>query len=203
MLNWLIINYIEVTGAILGLIYVILSIRQNISLWFVGILTSAFYIVVFLNSKLYANMALQFYYLIMSIYGWYIWKRAASNSNELNNNMPVSTVSNSIILWCSIIGVTLSIILWKILQIFTDSPFPILDSVTSSLSIIATWMITRKYLENWLLWIVADIISVGLYFYMKLFPTTLLFFIYTIMAVLGFMEWRKSLHVKLLVNKQL
>lgn len=196
MLDWIIKNYIEVIGAVLGLFYVVLSIRQNISLWLIGILTSAFYIIVFYKSKLYANMSLQFYYLIMSIYGWYIWKKSENNHQDTGKIFPVRNISHKIFIWCFITGLTLLILLFRILEHYTDSPFPACDSFTTMLSIIATWMLTRKYIENWLLWIISDAVSVGLYFYMKLYPTTLLFFIYTVMAVFGFIEWKKTILVK-------
>ena len=180
----------------MGLFYVVLSIRQNISLWFIGILTSSFYIIVFFNSKLYANMSLQFYYLIMSIYGWYFWKHNQNDPQISGGILSVRTISNKIIIWCMLIGLSILILLYVILERYTDSPFPGWDSFTTMLSIIATWMLTRKYIENWLLWIISDTASVGLYFYMKLYPTTILFFIYTIMAVIGFIEWKKTMLIK-------
>jgi nicotinamide mononucleotide transporter len=196
VLDWVLKNYIEITGSLLGLIYVILSIRQNISLWLVGILSSAFYIVVFFDSKLYANMSLQFYYLIMSIYGWYMWKKTDNKNQDAAAKLSVTRISTAVIIRCLLIGIFLLILLFRILKVYTDSPFPGWDSFTTMLSIIATWMLTRKYIENWLLWIISDTVSVGLYFYMKLYPTTILFFVYTVMAAVGFIEWRKTIVVK-------
>jgi nicotinamide mononucleotide transporter len=191
--DWIIKNYIEITGAILGLIYVLFSIRQNISLWFVGILTSAFYIFVFFHSKLYANMSLQFYYLIMSVYGWYIWRKNDKNNLNSDDAFHVRSISKKLFLWSLFIGSVLLIILYKILDQYTDSPFPVWDSFTTMFSIIATWMLARKFVENWLLWIVTDTVSICLYFYMKLFPTSVLFLIYTVMAVFGYIEWKKTM----------
>jgi nicotinamide mononucleotide transporter len=78
----------------------------------------------------------------------------------------------------------------------TDSPVPYLDAVSTSLSIVATWMLARKILENWLLWIVADLISTGLYIYKGLWPTTVLFLVYTVLAVVGYFQWKRSLEVQ-------
>ena len=176
--------------------YIVLSIQQNISLWLIGFLSSVFYMVVFFNSKLYANMSLQFYYLIMSAYGWYMWKKNRNIIHEPEKKLHVTRISKILLIRCTFIGIFLLLILFRILDVFTDSPFPGWDSFTTMLSIIATWMLTRKYIDNWLLWIISDAISVGLYFYMKLYPTTILFFVYTIMAVVGFIEWRKTLVLK-------
>lgn len=183
-------NWIEITGAILSLIYLYLSINQKVSLWFFGIISSLFYIVVFFQSKLYADMSLQLYYVVISIYGWINWKHG---KEETNNNLPATRISKR--LWLNITAGTLIIyfIYYLILKEFTDSTIPKADSLVGALSIIGTWMLARKYIENWLIWIVADGLCIGLYLYKSLYPTAILFVIYTLMSVDGYWQWRKTL----------
>ena len=189
-------NYIEVIGAILGVVYIFFSIRQNIFTWPTGLLTSALYVYVFFVSKFYADMGLQFYYVFVSIYGWYYWlkgaqKKGGKTSYRIQDYFEIMLETN----YCNgfFIYVGILIILLKI----TDSPVPYLDSMTTALSIIATWMLARKIIEHWIIWIFVDAFSAGLYAYKDLWATCILFIIYTVMAVLGFIQWKKDLlHAK-------
>lgn len=191
ILEWLFSNKIELLGAILGLIYIYFSIRQNILTWPTGLLTSAFYVVVFLRSGFYADMGLQVYYVVISIYGWYFWLKGKRNVKE--NQLPVRTTSIKI--WINLGGIFVIIfvaILYILLK-FTDSTVPYLDTLTTALSIVATWMLAKKYIEHWLIWIFVDVLSIGLYIYKSLWPTVILFTVYTAMAFIGYVEWKKDL----------
>lgn len=192
--DWISRNYIEILGAILGLIYIFFSIRQNILTWPTGFLTSVLYIVVFFQSGFYADMGLQFYYAAISIYGWYYWLRGKKPSES--DKIPVR--KTRAVLWVKLIFITaliFGIILFVLLH-YTDSTVPCMDSLTTALSITATWMLARKYIEHWLIWIFVDLFSAGLYVYKNLWPTVLLFAVYTLMAVLGYFEWKKDLKTK-------
>ena len=190
ILEWFVSNKIEVLGAILGILYILFSIRQNILTWPTGLATSAFYIVVFFQSKFYADMGLQVYYVGISIYGWYYWIKG--KKPEKSNSVPVRRTSKN--LWLKLIAISLLlyIAILIILLNFTDSDVPFMDSFTTALSIIATWMLTKKYIEQWLIWIFVDIISAGLYIYKELWATVILFAVYTIMAYFGYIEWKKD-----------
>lgn len=193
LLEWLFSNKIELLGAILGLIYIYFSIRQNILTWPTGLLTSAFYVVVFLRSGFYADMGLQVYYVVISIYGWYFWLKGKRNVNVTENQLPVRTTSKKI--WINLSGIFIIIfvaILYILLK-FTDSNVPYLDTLTTALSIVATWMLAKKYIEHWLIWIFVDVLSIGLYIYKSLWPTVILFTVYTAMAFIGYVEWKKDL----------
>lgn len=192
--EWLLVNKIEVLGAILGILYIRFSIRQNIFTWPTGILTSALYIVVFFNSALYATMVLQFYYVGISVYGWYYWVNGKRDDNK--SLLPVQTANKKLWVKLAAISALLYLIILFILIRFSDSDVPFLDSLTTSLSIVATWMLAKKYVENWLIWIFTDIVSVGLYIFKSLWPTVLLFVVYTVMAYLGYIEWKKDLNEK-------
>ena len=191
ILDWLVSNKIELLGAILGIVFIFFSIRQNILTWPTGLATSALYIVVFYQSKFYADMGLQVYYVGISIYGWYYWIKG--NKTKNSTTVPVRRMSKNLWLKLIAIAILLYFIILFILLNFTDSDVPFMDSFTTALSIIATWMLAKKYIEQWLIWIFVDIISAGLYIYKELWPTVILFAVYTFMAYLGYIEWRKTL----------
>ncbi len=190
---------IEITGAVAGLIYVLFSIRRNILLWLVGFISSGIYFIVFLHSKLYATMILQLYYMGISVYGWYYWKFGDKKNQKDGKEIVVKSIPIKIAVICSMSSLVLVVPIFWILKNLTDSPYPICDSVTTTLSIIATWMLARKYSENWLIWIFSDTLSACLYFYMKLYATTGLFTAYIILAFIGYFEWKKELKSKIIL----
>ena len=189
--SWIWINKIELIGSILGLIYIFFSIRQHILTWPVGLLTSVFYVAIFYQSGFYADMGLQVYYVFISIYGWYFWLKGKRSDED--KKVPVKKSSN--ILWLKILATTLLLflIILYILKNYTNSTVPVMDSLTTALSISATWMMARKYIEHWVIWIFVDIVSAGLYIYKNLWPTVILFLVYTVMAYIGYIEWKKDL----------
>ena len=183
-------HWVEIVGAILSLIYLYLSIKEKVSLWFFGIISSIFYIVIFFQTKFYADMSLQFYYVIISIYGWIIWK---SGEKENKKELPVTRMSKRLFLNLIVATILIYIVYYLVLSRFTDSTIPKADSLVGALSIIGTWMLARKLIENWFVWIVADGLCVGLYIYKGLYPTVILFIIYTFMSVVGYLQWKKSI----------
>jgi nicotinamide mononucleotide transporter len=207
--EWLSDNFIEIFGAITGILYVFLEIKQNIWLWPVGILTSAVYIWVFFTGKIYADMSLQGYYLAISILGWYWWIKGAGRraqgtgqKTQIENSpldggqgnvLTVTKIKLKTGIWLAIIFVLLYIVMWFVLSRFTDSPVPVWDSFITSLSIVATWMLARKIFEHWYLWIVVNSVSSVLFLIKGLYPTVILYIIYCAMSFAGLREWRKSL----------
>lgn len=190
--EWLIRHWVEISGTVLGIAYVFLSIKQNILTWLFGLLTSVLYIYVFFVSKFYADMALQIYYVWVSIYGWYLWTKGKETKHG-QSTLPVSRLSRKL----TFLLVSISIVLWIgiffILKNYTDSPIPIGDAFTTALSIVATWMLARKIIEHWLIWVVVDFVSLLLYIYKGLYPTSIMFVVYTIAAIWGYTEWKKDL----------
>lgn len=193
MINYIYSHYIEIIGSILSVIYLYLSIKQKVSLWIFGFMCSALYIVVFFQSKFYADMTLQFYYLGVSIYGWFSWKEKAKQTGK---ELPIKKTNLRNVLILLPITIAVLFLYYYILKNHTDSPLPFADSFTTALSITATWMLAKKMIEHWILWIIVDSVSAGLYFYKELYPTTILFVIYTIMAVIGWIQWRKDLKLQ-------
>jgi nicotinamide mononucleotide transporter len=190
MIEWIEQNYIELFAAVSGFIYLILEIRGKLWLWPFGILTSAVYILVFYRSGIYADMILQVYYVVVSIYGWIHWIKGGKSEDK--PKLPISRITKSLTIKLAVISVMLWLALWYILKTFTNSEIPVLDSFTTAFSFVATWMLARKIIEQWWVWVVVNAVSLGLYIYKGLLPTTILFVFYTSMAVIGYYEWRKE-----------
>lgn len=191
MLDWFLSNYIELFGVLSGLIYIYLEIKASIYLWPVGIITAAFYIAVFMQAKFYADMGLQVYYLLVFIYGLYIWLRKGKNSETEKEVLQIRNITRKELVLYSMFTIISFGVIYFILKNYTDSPLPAWDSFTTSLSIIATFMLAHKIIEQWWIWIVVNIVSLGLYIYKDLYMTAFLFIVYGIMAVVGFFEWKK------------
>jgi len=189
--NWLSQNYIEVLGAVSGLVYLYFSIRQIKWLWPLGIVTSVLYIYVFFVSKFYADMGLQVYYFFISFYGWYSWLYGKKENG--NTKLTVQRAGTKRLFIMITITFILTFILAAFLIKFTDSPLPYWDAFTTAASIPATWMLARKIIENWLFWIVIDTVSIGLYIYKGLYPTVFLFIVYSTMAIIGYIKWNEEL----------
>lgn len=202
--DWIADNYIEIFGAVTGILYVFLEIRQNIWLWPVGIITSAAYIWIFFAGKLYADMGLQVYYLLISIAGWFWWIQRAESESESGKSDKERTTVEGVKLQVAKLKLKTGIILTLVFIIlfsamsqalarFTDSPVPVWDSFITSLSVIATWMLARKIFEHWYLWIIINITAAILFFTRGLYPTVILYLIYCIMSFAGIREWKRSL----------
>lgn len=199
--SWLSDNYIEVFGAITGLIYVFLEIRQTIWLWPIGIITSAVYIWVFFTGKLYADMSLQVYYLVISCLGWYWWVKGTGQQEEEGELFVTRLDLKTGLVLAAVLSV-LFIVMWFILDRLTDSPVPGWDSFITSLSIVATWMLARKIYEHWLLWIVVNSVAVVLFLSRGLYPTVILYVIYGIMSFVGLAAWKKTIRTDLSISEK-
>lgn len=189
MNSWISGHYVEVLGVCFSIVFLYFSIRQNILLWPMGIISALLYIVVFFESKFYADMALNAYYIFISIYGWMVWKKGRSESGE---KMTISRIGLRLALLLSLITLVIFGAIGFILSAYTDSPIPYWDAFTTAVSFTATWMLARKIMEHWILWIIVDAVSMGLYLYRGLYPTLILFAIYTTMAVIGFITWKRE-----------
>ena len=193
MTEYLFFFFFEIAGAVLSVIYLYLSIREKSALWIFGFISSLLYIFVFFESKLYADMSLSFYYLGVSIFGWITWQQKTTQLQD--TKLHITRISGKKQLLQYVLGTLIAYLAYYlILQYLTDSTIPAADSVVGALSVIATWMLAKKKIENWLIWIVVDAFAAGLYFYKELYPTAILFVIYTVMAVVGYKQWKKTLN---------
>jgi nicotinamide mononucleotide transporter len=191
ILSWISGNWIEVAAALVSFTYVILAIKQIIWLWGFGILSAILYAWVYGHSGFYAGMALQLYYAIISIYGWVHWSVKARGPNS-ETALPVIRLKRKLFLKVIVFWLLLWVIIGVVLHNFTNSTIPFWDALTASGGIVATWMIARKLLEQWLFWIVIDVVSVGLYLWQGLYVTTILYAVYIITATIGYKQWRKA-----------
>jgi len=188
---------VEIFGAASGLLYLYFSIKQKIWLWPLGLLTSALYVYIFLVTRFYADMGLNCYYVLISLYGWYYWIHG--NRETGNRKLKVSSVTRKQVVILSAIGIGIYIILVFLLQKIPGlldaevSELLYWDAFTTAASIIATWMLARKVIQHWLIWIVVDAVSLGLYLYKGMYPTVILFFVYTLMAYKGYIEWKNDM----------
>jgi nicotinamide mononucleotide transporter len=192
MAEWFASHIVEIFGAVTGIIYVFLEIRQNIWLWPVGIVTSATYIYVFRDNGFYADMLLQVYYLVISVYGWWAWKHGKPHDARQTADLKISRIDIKAAVWTSMATVLIFVAMWYVLDRWTDSPVPSWDAIITTLSVVATWMLTRKILEQWHVWIVANGIAIIVYILKGMYPTVILFIVYFVMAVIGLMEWRRD-----------
>ena len=159
-------------------------------MWVIGFISSLIYVFVNIQSKLYGYAALNVYYVTVSIYGWYCW-RYIRRSDNTDGGLHISRIRISLALVLTAVSVVLYIGCVYALKQFTDSPIPFYDALGTSLSIVATWMLARKILEHWMLWIFINFFSATLYFSQELYPTSLLFVVYGIMSIVGWFKWKK------------
>ena len=187
-------TWIEIFGVVTGILYVILEVKQNRLLWPLGLLTSATYVYVFFHGKFYADMGLQVYYVLISIYGWYYWSSGGERSHT--GELPVTRGGRKQLFVLLLIFILAWIGIYFLLDRLTDSTVPLGDSFTTALALVATWMLARKIIEHWFLWIVANLVSIALYIYKGLYPTVILYVVYAAMAVYGYLEWKRTMNSK-------
>jgi nicotinamide mononucleotide transporter len=180
---------IEIVAAIFGVVSVFLSVRQNIWSWPTAIVNVGLYIIVFYESKLYADTGLQVVYVVLNAYGWYHWLYGGKNRTEL----PVTRTSPRLWLLLVSIGAAGAVVIGTLLSRNTDAALPYIDAGTTSTSLVAQWMMTRKLLENWIIWVAVDVVYIGMYIYKSLYVTAVLYLIFLILSAMGFVQWRKSL----------
>lgn len=183
-------NYLEIIGTIVGLVYLWLEYKASIYLWIAGIVMPAIYIIVYYRAGLYADFGLNIYYMGAAVYGYACWiYQPKLKKAELKIcHMPKKRYIYAELAFLAGWG-----IIYYILITFTDSNVPILDGFINALSIVALWMLARKYVEQWLAWIIVDAVSCGLYAYKGLFFTSGLYGLYTIIAVFGYLKWKKTM----------
>ena len=178
---------IEITGATIGLIYLYLEYKASFWLWTAGIIMSLFYVYIYYNGKFYADMAIYAYYLGANVYGLILWKKG--NQTNDKEECGFSHVSKKLIPLLTTLFLLLWYVIYFILIKFTDSDVALGDSFTTALSIIAMWLMAKKHVDHWLLWFVVNAVSCGLYFWKGLYPTAILFVVYTVVAVFGYIRW--------------
>ena len=187
-------NYLEIIGTLVGRIYLWVEYKASIWLWVANVIMPAIYVIIYYQAGLYADFGINIYYLIISFYGIFWWWKGRKTSSDNHRQekveeMPITHTPAQMWPRLGIISAALLLLIAFILIQYTDSTVPWLDSLTTALSIVAMWMLARKYVEQWLVWIVVDAVSAGLYIYKELYFTAGLYSLYAVIAYYGYKKW--------------
>ncbi len=199
-MDWKLI--LQLAGIVLGLLYLWLEYRADIRLWVVGLIMPVVHGVLYYRSGLYADCSMQVYYVLAGLYGWAVWQRGRSRMKNAKN-IPAdrTTLKSFAITRTPLRQVPLLVAayalvhagIYLLLVRFTNSTVPFWDSFTTALSVVAMWMLSRKYAEQWLVWLVVDLTTVGLYVYKEIPFTAGLYLLYSVLAVAGYLRWNRQI----------
>lgn len=187
-------SILDLTALIVGLVYLLLEYRASIYVWIAGIVMPAVDLFLYWDAGLYGDFGLAVYYLLASIYGfiaWKFWKKETTTEE-----MPITRFPMRLLLPVAVVFLIVWGVVWAFLQYWTNSTVPVTDSLTNALSIIGMWMLARKYVEQWIVWIVADAIYVWLYAYKGLPFKASLYTFYIIIAFFGIRAWKQKMNAQ-------
>ncbi|HTB05450.1 MAG TPA: nicotinamide riboside transporter PnuC [Bacteroidia bacterium] len=183
-------SYLELIAVILSIAGVWLTAKEKVINWPIAIIACAIYVYIFFKDNLFGDASLQIFYVIISFYGWYEWLYGGKNHKELF----ISRTPLKLLIVLALISIPLSICLGFIIS-YTKSTVPYWDGITTGLSLLGTWMMAKKYIEHWLVWIITDILYIALYIIKELYLTAVLSLIFTLLAVYGYYAWKKQITV--------
>jgi len=181
-------TWLEAIAVFFGIASVFYSMREHIWVYPTGIVSTLIYVWICFEFKLYADMGINAYYFAMSIYGWFIWTHPKKNQEIL----PVTWLDSRGWLYSAGLFAISYPSLVFVLGNFTDSDVPYLDSFTTASAFVGMWLMAKKKVENWIFWIITDLVSVPLYFYKGLLLTSFQFLFFTVLATMGLFAWIKS-----------
>ena len=181
--------YIEIIGATIGLIYIFLEYRASWWLWVAGVVMSLFYIYIYVKVDCYAWALTYLYYLGANIYGIVVWKK---NSDD-NSNSGISNLPKKYYSLLSALTVCFTLLLFIIIYKYTSTKIPISESFSTALSVVGMWLLAKKYLQHWYVWIVVNAIYAIANLWLGLYFSALLFAVYFVVSVMGFVRWRKDI----------
>ena len=194
MITFLADHWLDIVTTVLGLAYILLEYRASLWMWAVGFLMQALGIVLYYQKGLYADCGMEFYYLAMTVYGWWKWVRRPNQSEEDGGRLPIRHFPLRLVLpWLLIIAAVWAFIYW-LLVTFTNSNVPLADSFTTALSIVGIWALAHRYLEQWFIWIAVDVVTSVLYFYKDIPFKASLYALYVVIAVFGYFKWRRDMY---------
>jgi nicotinamide mononucleotide transporter len=170
--------------------------RENIWNWPVGIVSVTAFLLLFLEVKLYADATLQGFFIITGFIGWRNWAFGGKNRTELR----ITTLSASQKLLTGVGSIAAILVIGWLFDTYTDASIPYMDSLASGMSVVAQVLLLRKKLENWYLWIAVDVLSIGIYIYKEVYLTSILYFVFLILSILGVIDWKRSLRQQVPVN---
>ena len=187
--NYLLQNWLEFTAVFFAILYLILAVNQNILCWVAGIVSSILYFFIMQSAGLYMEAYLQIFYVFMGLYGWLQWRKG----NQIDNNFIVNTWSMLKHFYAISLILALSVLSGLLLKSYTDAVLPFFDAFVTWGAVVATYMVAKKLLENWIYWLVIDSISILLFISRDLFPTAFLFGLYIVIIFFGYKSWKKVL----------
>jgi nicotinamide mononucleotide transporter len=190
--NFLVENWFEIIAALLAIAYLLLAMRQDARCWIAWIISSLMYLFVMYSAGLYMEAGLQIFYLLMGCYGLYQWQYKPLNNESLKIKVWPKTTH----MMCLAILFFLVMTSGYILSNNTDAASPYIDAFTTWGAIIASYMVAKKILENWIYWFVVDFVSVFLFVSRELYPTALLFCLYLVLVIFGYRSWKNEWQLK-------
>lgn len=186
---------LQVIGVALGLLYLYLEYKADIRLWIIGLLMPVVHGILYFRAGLYADFGMQMYYVAAGVYGFAVWmskgRRQQGTQEKQENGAGISHTPAKLCLPLVAVYALLHVLLYLFLSRCTDSTVPFWDAMTTALSVVAMWMLSRKYVEQWMVWCVVDAVTVALYFYKGIPLTGCLYVLYTVLAVLGWRRWKR------------
>lgn len=186
-------SLLEIIAFASSLAYVILAAYQNSWCWLFSLITVSIYFFLYIDAKLYGESGLQIFYVITTIYGWLSWNNFFRNNEKENKTeLPVTFLGTKFNLLLILLMLSAGIIIGKIMANSTDNVYPYWDGLTLSASVAATIMTTRKWIENWIWWIIIDASAIYLHVLREMYLTSGLFFMFTVMAFFGYYRWKKD-----------
>ncbi len=191
-LNVLNTTWLEITAVGFGLASVWLAKKENILVYPTGIVSVLIYVYICFFAKLYADMGINFFYFLMSVYGWYMWTR----KDDRREKLKITRCGLPGRLFNIISGLLLFFLLSYILRNYTDSDVPWWDSLTTAIFIVAMWLMARKKIDHWTAWMAGNLISIPLYFYKGLVFTSFQYAVFLLLAIAGYIEWDRKLKEK-------
>ncbi|MFZ4521817.1 MAG: nicotinamide riboside transporter PnuC [Bacteroidales bacterium] len=182
-------TYLELVAVAFGLICVWMMKKESWLAFPFGIVNVAIYVYIFFAARLYANAGINGFFFLMSVYGWYNWTRKGDDDQILR----ITKCSRKELIYNGIAAILFFVAIRVVLVKYTESTIPGWDAITTAVYIVAQWMLSRKKIENWILWIAADTVMIGLCAWEGLYFSSLQYLVFTIIAILGFREWRIKL----------
>ena len=192
-------HWLDMLTTVLGLAYILLEYRASVWLWAVGFVMQTLGIVLYYQKGLYADCGMEFYYLIMTVYGWWNWvrkDRLGGESGAVSLEGELCGITH-FPLRLALVWTAITLAAWLALYLFlaycTNSTVPVADAFTTALSFVGIWALARKYVEQWLIWIVVDVVTCVLYFYKDIPFKASLYALYVVIAIMGYFKWRRMM----------
>lgn len=183
------ISTLDIIGSIIGLVYIVSEYRASRWFWPSSLLMSAFYMVIYFNSHCYANASICVYNLLMSIYGLLVWRGVLHSAN--NNERPVGSCPARIVPLLLTAFIILAVGLYFLLGMLGESKLPVIDGISSALTIVAMWMLAQKYWQQWFCWMIVEPLMIALCLLSGLYFSAFMYAIYEVFCILGIIAWRK------------